>query len=117
MAGLNRQLLRKRPILTMPEVRKVFTLAANNNQLSLMLAAVSTKIGMNLTWLRWKVVSGGPVAKGDSAMAALADGDSRATTDDPAPEQAFGTDRIDATLVYFRPTAGGDKIFVEARSA
>jgi hypothetical protein len=100
----------------MPEVRKVFTLAAGNNSLRDMLAAVSTDIAMMGTWLRWRVVGPGDVAKGDSSMAAITDGDAFGPGDSNS-EPADSTDRIDFTKVYFRPTTVGDQIFIEARSA
>lgn len=101
----------------MPEVRKVFTLAAGNNRLSTLLASVSSSIQMQLTHLTVENIGPGIVAKGDSAMAAVADGQPLAVNE-VSPEDAYGTDRIDATQVYFRPTTGGtDKIYIEARSA
>lgn len=101
----------------MPEVRKVFTLSAGNNSLKTMLASVSTDITMLGTWLKWRVVGPGQVAKGDSSMAALTDGDIKDVGDGDT-EQGYGTDRIEFTKVYFRPTTGGvDQIFIEARSA
>lgn len=100
----------------MPEVRKVFTLAAGLNSLKTMLASVSTDIAMMGTYLRWRVVSGGPVAKGDSAMAAVTDGDAFDVGEGDT-EHSYGTDRNDFTKIYFYPTSAGDKIFIEARSA
>jgi hypothetical protein len=100
----------------MPEVRKVFTLAAGNNSLKTMVASVSTDITMLGTWLRWRVVGPGQVAKGDSTMAALTDGDVFDVGDSNS-EPADSTDRIDFTKIYFRPTSANDQIFVEARSA
>jgi hypothetical protein len=100
----------------MAEVRKIFTLAAGNNSLKTMLASVSTDIAMQGTWLRWRVVGPGQVAKGDASMAALTDGDVKDVGDGDT-EQAYGSDRIDFTKVNYRPTTVGDQIFVEARSA
>jgi len=103
----------------MPEVRKIFTLDGTTQSLKTFLAAQSTGItgiAMQLTYLRWRVKLGGPVAKGNSAMAALTDGDSFAL-DEGDTEAAYGTDRIDATQIYFRGTANGDKVFIECRSA
>jgi hypothetical protein len=101
----------------MPEVRDVFTLAAGNNSLKNILAAASADISMQGTWLRWRVIGPGDIAKGDVTMTALTDGDTKSVGEGDT-EQAYGTDRIDFTLIYFRPTTGGvDKIFIEARSA
>src|SRR5262245_32427601 len=101
----------------MPAVRKNFTLAAGNNRLSTMLAGVSTDIAMMLSYVRWRVVGPGDVAKGDSTMAALTDGDVFSIGEGDADGPCSPGDSIDATQVYFRPTTGGvDKIFIEARS-
>jgi hypothetical protein len=103
----------------MPELRKILTLTGNNDSLKTFLAANSvgiTGLSMNLTYLHWRVKSGGPVAKGDSTMASLADGDSY-DLDEGDTEAAYGTDRIDATKIYFRGTSAGDKVYIEARSA
>jgi hypothetical protein len=80
-----------------------------------MLAGVSTSIQMLLTELSWKVVSGGPVAIGDSAMAAVTDGDVRDVEQGTSSEEP-STNRIYATQIYFRPTAPVDVIHVVARS-
>src|ERR1700730_10972256 len=100
----------------MPEVRKVFTLTTGLNSLKTMLTSVSsgiTGISMQLTFLQWRTKSGGPIAKGNSAMATVADGDSY-NLDEGDSEHGYGTDRIDGTLVYFMPTNNGDKIYIEA---
>lgn len=101
----------------MPIVTKVFTLSAGNNRLSTMLASVSSDISMLLTYLRWRVVGPGDVAKGDSSMAALTDGDLFSVGEGDTAEAPAQGDCIEATKIYFRPTTGGvDKIFIEARS-
>lgn len=99
----------------MPRVTETFTLTAIACLRDL-LKSVSNEIAMNLTYLQWRTKTGGPVAKGSSTMVTQADGDSYAV-DEGDTEHAFGTDRIDATQVYFLPSASGDKIFIEARSA
>lgn len=100
----------------MPEVKKVFTLAAGNNRLSTMLAAVSTDIGMLLTHLRWRTLTGGPIAMGDADMAAITDGDAWAVGEGPQDDVGLPGNMIEATKIYFRPTAANDKIYLEARS-
>lgn len=97
----------------MPSARKVLSLSAGNNQLSAMLVAAGATITMGLTELTYKVESGGPVAVGDSSMAALADG-SQLALGDSNTERATDRTLIDATQVYFRPTTPGDKISVIA---
>jgi hypothetical protein len=99
-----------------PSLKKVITLAAGLNTLKSLIAANSTKVSMQLTWLRWRVFSGGPVAIGNLSMAAITDGD-QWDVDTGTTEQAQGTDRIDATQIAFWPTNNGDKIFIDARSA
>jgi hypothetical protein len=70
----------------------------------------SSEFPLGVNWSA-RVESGGPVATGSSAMAALTDGRQMLITDSDSPNQFD-----DSTQIYFRPTIAGDVISVRASS-
>jgi hypothetical protein len=88
-----------------------FTLGAGNTSLSSLLRSILADFPYKVKY-SYTVESGGPVARGNSSMAAVTDGAQKAVGEGHGSEGY-----VDSTKIYFRPTAAGvDVIHVEAES-
>lgn len=97
------------------QVDKVIALTAGLNILSSLLHTANTNMPDALAELDITVTAGGPVAYGNSVMAAITDGKPM-VIGDSKHEQGHPADPIDATKKGLFATNTGDQVYIQARA-
>ena len=96
--------------------RRTVTLAAGLNNCSTLVqtALGSTQLVGGVIELTHRVEAGGPVAKGDSTMAAITDGASYDVKEGDTERASMGN-AIHLGAIYFFATNAGDKLYLQIR--
>lgn len=97
------------------EFEGVVSLAAGLNLLSTILTVNQPNMIHALAEYEVRVESGGPVARGSSAMAAVTDG-AQMLIGDSAREEGHVGDPVEAPFKGLWATNTGDKVYIKARA-